>query len=231
VQRVAKHKEIQQGLIDLKQALQLFEVPDMTEYTTEVPAKSDGDEFLDVEEDSPEDAAASQRTHAHVVHVKTRCWSAVDSIEMLFNLREANNKYFEKFTEDAQMNLSQSEYIAVSHMLGVYLNVVEVQRYIEGDKYDTGSISHPLAMMLRAHFASGKIKCPQLQNPQLSKKKKVRVEDMSKEGKMVLAKMICELKSQEALRRRAARAPGEEGHLPQSATQVDGLVRAAQLGR
>ena len=49
-------------------------------------------------------------------------------------------------------------------------------------------------MMLRAHFASGKIKCPQLQNPQLSKKKSIRVEAMSNEGKMVAAKMICELK-------------------------------------
>ena len=113
---------------------------------------------------------------------------------MLFNLREANNKYFEKFTDDAAMNLTQSEYIAVSHILGILLNVVEVQRYIEGDKYETGSIVHPLSMELRSHFSAGKIKCPQFQNPQGSKKKSVLAENMSSEGKLVLEKVQSELK-------------------------------------
>jgi len=169
------------------------DIPDLSKHLEEPPETSDGDEFLDPDVENPEESAAIERTHAHIVHCKTRCWSAVDSSEMMFILREANNKYFEKYTADAGMNLTQEEYISLSHILGILLNIAEVQRYIEGDLYETGSILHPLTMMLRTHFARGKIKCPQLVNPQAKTKKTVKGEDMSPEGKMVLRKVQSEL--------------------------------------
>lgn len=138
-------------------------MPDMTLHTQDAPDKTPGDEFLNVDVDDPEGAAATERTHAHIVHCNTRCWSSVNSAESVFNLRAANNLYFEKHPADAEVNLLPLEYIALSHILGITLNVVEVQMYIEGDLYDTGSIVHPLSMMLRAHFAGGWVFCPQLQ--------------------------------------------------------------------
>ena len=94
---------------------------------------------MDPDVENPEESATIERTHAHIVHCKTRCWSAVGSSGMMFILREANNKYFEKYTADAGMNLTQEEYIALSHILGILLNVVEVQRYIDGDLYEAES--------------------------------------------------------------------------------------------
>ena len=48
VQRAAAHREIQQGLIDIKQALMYFvDIPDLSKHLEEPPELPDGDEFLD----------------------------------------------------------------------------------------------------------------------------------------------------------------------------------------
>ena len=58
---------------------------------------------------------------------------------------------------DAHYNLSPSEYLALSQIVGILTEIVDVERYIEASQHDTASIVHPLTCLLRASFSSGTV--------------------------------------------------------------------------
>lgn len=133
VQRVAKHKKIQESLVSLKAAMNVLGSGLWDADVQAEAARDDNstNEFLDPMVENPEEFHGMERVIKHVVHGKTRCWSTVDSAASIFELRLANNQYFDEFVDESHMNLTPSEYKDLQCMLGVAFEITDVERYVE----------------------------------------------------------------------------------------------------
>lgn len=55
----------------------------------------------------------------------------MDSAASVFELRVANNAYFDEFIEESHVNLTPHEYKDLQCLLGVTFEITDVERYIE----------------------------------------------------------------------------------------------------
>ena len=90
------------------------------------------DSFLDPNDPCPEETAEKERVATHVLHGKTRCWSSIDSARSVYNLRKANNTYFNAHPDEAQKNLTATEYIELRQVVAVGTQIADVERFLEG---------------------------------------------------------------------------------------------------
>ena len=133
VKRVAKHKKIQNALVSLKEAMDVLS-SGLWDEAVQAQAEADGtsaNAFLDVSVENPEELEGMERVSKHIVHGKTRCWSAVDSAASVFELRLANNAYVDEFADESHMNLTPHEHKDLQCILGVAFEITDVERYIE----------------------------------------------------------------------------------------------------
>ena len=108
----------------------------------------------------------------------------------MFNLRKANNVYFNEHPEEAGKNLTASEYIDLQQVCGVGQMIADAERYVEGGAYDTSSIAHPLSLILRGELVpdqpSTVVPCPNFEDPVNGPLEGVKFSDMTSIGQAVV---------------------------------------------
>ena len=187
VQRVAAHRLCQLDIAAINAAAALFDDP---------PEEEDAcDSFLDVDVDQSETDEACAKMYRHVVHGKTRCWSTVDSAASILHTREANSEFFalEENLADAEYNLSPAEYQAMNQIIGIATDIVDVERYVEGSAYSTGSILHPLTIYLHATLTSGSVHVLDYANPE-GDRVEMETDKLCSMAKHVLDACVSEIK-------------------------------------
>ena len=122
---MAENKLVQSDQKAIEAAVRLFEDAGLSD-------SAGDDSFMDVDIDDIAAHADDKHFWWHIAHGKTQCWSTVDSAESIVCTRAANGAFFCKRENipDANCNLSPSEYLALSQIVGILSDLVDVERYI-----------------------------------------------------------------------------------------------------
>ena len=94
--------------------------------------------------------------------VQTRCWSVVSMLQVIFSQRSVNTDY--AIENDEFKNLDIADYKDVGLMLGAALAVAQLERFLEGEDYNTLTVARPLCLQVY-DYISGIISCPTVTNP------------------------------------------------------------------
>ena len=94
---------------------------------------------------------------------KTRMWAVSDMLLVIFKQRAANAAYAEEF--DDFTDLHEADYKDIQLILGVTHQLANVERFIEGERYNTLSVARWFFLGLLEYFERGRIRCPKMSDP------------------------------------------------------------------